>query len=398
MYSVLRRKWWVLLVVLAVGLLFWQVQNVYSRLLQSDKSVNEVLSEVDQKRVALLAPGEIPTINKEGIIRVLLLGLDARQSWDKPHCDAIHMFTLDTKNWAIHITSVPRGTYAPLPPAAPGKPYLSTDYYMSNACGFGGLDYGQTQIEKFLGVKADYRVTVDFSQVYGIMRVFSLPTTESLQWLRNRHSYAIGDPQRSHNQAVFIKDLIVSQLNRVREPKFTPVLYVVYNMVHTDMDFGTVQALAHGYADSQIDQHPEKITLELKPSFAVTDLHFDFKNPDAQIDELLGRIRGRISTSDLSDKPLAQYQSELIAFLDDQFKTPEAIAGVCEKQLWLQIEDAATREDFEYRFIVARVKNLQAADNSAEARDLVTKYIIEKQALDQADLVKRGQDLLTEIK
>src|SRR3989304_4267090 len=42
----------------------------------------------------------------------------------------------------------------------------------------------------------------------GLLRKMKLPTTPTLKYLRNR-KYGIGDYQRSHNQAIFLKDMLI---------------------------------------------------------------------------------------------------------------------------------------------------------------------------------------------
>ena len=134
---------------------------------------------------------------------ILLLGLDGRKGEQKPRCDAIHMFSFDPKAATLTITSVPRGTRIYLPQASTASAYLA------NSCHTQGIDYAVDQIEKITGIIPDAIVKVGFSQTMGILRTFGFPTTSSLQFLRNRR-YAIGDNQRSHNQALFMKDMILT--------------------------------------------------------------------------------------------------------------------------------------------------------------------------------------------
>lgn len=377
----------------AIAILFSQVERAYTALMGGEKPIDAVLQEVAQRRAELAQGGELPETEK-GIVHVLVLGLDARKDWEAPHCDAIHLFSLNTMDWSMDITSVPRGTYAALPR---GGTYAPTDWYVANACSFGGLEYGMEQIQKITGVKADYYVTVNFSQVYGILRTFELPTSKSIQWLRHRQSYQIGDPQRSHNQALFMKDLIVGQLNRFRQPAAPTFMYLLYNMVDTDMDFGTAKALLQGYIEARIDEHPDHIRLAMKPYFPVTDYHFDFENPDPQIEALMDRIRPYLSSEDLSGKDLEQYQSEINTFLDEQLKTPEGVEGIVKKQLWLQVEDDATRFDYHYRYMDAYAKQLIARGEKDLAHTKVTDFILEYTALQNEAMVKKGEALLRRV-
>ncbi len=350
-------------------------------------TIDDVVTQVVAEREAKLEEeiGEV-AFGNEKIINVLVLGLDSRKGNNEPHCDAIHMFSLDIENWTIIVTSVPRGTYAYIPPGT----YEPNQYYLANACSFAGLDYGITQIEKIVGVKADYVVTAGFSQVIGILRIFDLPTTSSLQWLRHRQSYAIGDPQRSHNQAVFMKDLIVNYLDKFRSDWGVPMEYLLYKTVDTDMDFKVARALLDGYVASEIDKRPDDIVLQMKPYYATVDYHFDPENADEQVDILLNYVRPFLTEDDLSDRSIESIQRELDSYLEKRLLSDDPVEDIVDKQLWLQIEDHDRREYFHYEFMLLSLEGL----SDEEAVNVVTDYILEKSTLGEEESAQKGQDLL----
>lgn len=359
---------------------------------QTPPSIANVVDSVLADRKAFLETDSAADFGSDTEINVLVLGLDARKGSKHPHCDGIHMFTLDLEDWTMHITSVPRGTYAYFP----GN-YASTEYYLANACSYVSLEYGIEQIEKIVGVKADYYVTAGFSQVIGIMRLFKLPTTESLQWLRHRQSYAIGDPQRSHNQAVFMKDLIVSQTDRFRKEFGTPMLYILYTMVETDMDFKTARAIFDGYLATEIDKNPERITLSMKPFYETVDYHFDFEDPDQQVQKLIDRLKPYLSKDDLSLRTLDSVQTELIAFLEDAIDDKESVEMVIDQQLWRQVEDEKLREEWHYTFMEKTAQMAVNAGDTESAVDLITAYIIEMEALNEEQWALRAKNYLSTL-
>ncbi len=359
---------------------------------QTPPSIANVVDSVLADRKAFLETDSAADFGSDTEINVLVLGLDARKGSKYPHCDGIHMFTLDLEDWTMHITSVPRGTYAYFP----GN-YASTEYYLANACSYVSLEYGIEQIEKIVGVKADYYVTAGFSQVIGIMRLFKLPTTESLQWLRHRQSYAIGDPQRSHNQAVFMKDLIVSQTDRFRKEFGTPMLYILYTMVETDMDFKTARAIFDGYLATEIDKNPERITLSMKPFYETVDYHFDFEDPDQQVQKLIDRLKPYLSKDDLSLRTLDSVQTELIAFLEDAIDDKESVEMVIDQQLWRQVENEKLREEWHYAFMEKTAQMAVNADDTESAVDLITAYIIEMEALNEEQWALRAKNYLSTL-
>lgn len=357
-----------------------------------DSVVNEVLAA---RTSVVLAQDDVPYADKD-VINVLVLGIDSRKEGGEAHCDAIHMFSVNVRTWDVVITSVPRGTTSALPPrAANDAPYLPTDYYLANACGFGGLAYGIEQIEQVAGVKYDYLVTVGFSQAIGVFRALGLPTTDTLQWLRHRHSYAIGDPQRSHNQALFMEDL-VRKYSAPESRLPTTLLYVLYTFVDTDMPFGTARSLYGAYADANRANELAEITHEMKPYYATVDYHFDLENADDQISGLLERIRGVVPSADLSGRPLSDVQAELIVYLNDALQQPEEAQRVVDDELWLQVEDDTSRETLQFAFVSWYATALVASDRDA-AIAYVSDYILEKQTVGSSEYEAQGRQLLASI-
>jgi len=329
-------------------------------------------------------------------VNVLLLGLDERKEETDlvdAHCDAIHLFTFDIERWTIHITSVPRGTGVYIP----GGPYGEAEYYIANACAFAGLEYGIEQIEQIVGVKADYVVTVGFSQTYGILRQLGLPTAESLQWLRHRQSYQIGEPQRTANQQTFMKDLIVNHIDRFSSDFTLPLQYVMYTFADTEMPFSVAHTLLRGYIDAGISERPEDITAQLKPYYETQEIHFDFENYDEQLSTLVDFLRPYLTQDDLSEMTLMQVQALLRTFLFEQIKMGENLSNVVEKQLWLQVEDDAWREALQYMILEQYAQQLLQEGEIVEATQMLTDYVLEKELLEVYEWEERGKALLERV-
>ncbi len=354
--------------------------------------IADVVQTVLAERAATTLETDAAPFGDENVVNVLVLGIDSRKEGKEQHCDAIHLFAINVKDWTVKVTSVPRGTYSYIPPGN----YLPTDYYLANACAFAGLDYGIAQIEHILGVKADYVVTAGFSQVLGSLRVLGLPTTSSLQWLRHRQSYAIGDPQRSQNQAVFIVDV----LRKFGGPSAhvpAALQYLLYSFVDTKMSFGTARALYEGLVAADINAHPEKITYDMKPFYVTQDLHLDFANSDAQVAALLAKLKGRLSKDDLSGRTISDVQEELVAYLQKALDDGGSeFAVVIEAESWRQVEDDAKREELHYAYVEKYAKELNATDHVA-AVQYVADYILEKQTLGLSEWEAKGRDLLTTL-
>lgn len=350
----------------------------------------DAVSEAIVARAALLdANPEVP-FGSDDEINILTLGIDSRKEGVGHHCDAIHMVTINLADYTVKITSVPRGTYSYIPPGN----YAETEYYIANACAFAGLDYGIEQIEKIVGVQADYVATIGFSEALGMFRTLELPTTETLQWLRHRQTYQIGDPQRSQNQAVFMKDIAL----RITSDGglSTPLLYLLYSFVDTDMDFATVKALYSLFVASDIASHPERISFDMKPYHETMELHYDPENASEQVGALVDRLKGRLSDEDLSLRTVEEIQADLEAYLRDSLTDEEAVAHVMDEQLFRQVEDDAFREEMHFRYLDRYVRTLQETDLDA-ATALVSDYILEKQYYGLTDWVEKGKNLLSTL-
>lgn len=321
-----------------------------------------------------------------GTINILLLGLDHRKTSTSSRCDAIHMITINTQDWSAHITSMPRGTRT----AIPGLASTSTQSYVANACGMVSVNYGIKQIERMLKIKADYVIKVGFSQTLGLLRLFKLPTNESLQWLRDRKSFGIGDPQRSHNQAVFIKDVALKKIALFTEPSMYPVAKVAYSFVDTNLDFPSFYALIRGFAESDIAKHPEKITLSMWPIFYTPDYHFNFNNPT----DFVTSMKATIPTSSLTEQNYQAIQAGLIKYIKNRLTYRYSIKDIVEKQLWLQIEDEAERESLHYEIVKRQIKEARSLESKTA---ILEEYIFEKETLGLTDYVQKGQALLLEV-
>ncbi len=374
-------------IVLVLGILFGSGAFVYYYLLptlaeyKADKAEKALLeaqekatqSVIDARREAQTQHSQdVDLFDKEGKVRVLLLGLDKRVGQTSGHCDVIQMITIDKTKESVNIMALPRGTYSPLPP---GKGTTSTDYYVSNACGLGGLEYGITQIEKILGVKADYLVVVGFSETLGILRTLKLPTTETLQWLRRRQVYAIGEPQRAHNHSTFLKELMVKYIPKDKTLFDTPLQYILYKTVQTDLSFDQAVTLGETLRSMKLSEHPDKITLSMRPSHPVQDIPYDPEH--------------------LNIKPgtdtVESIQKKLIESIEQKKNDKEFIMWAFDNDLWLQVEDEQKREAYHYEFLE---KYLSYITEKEKRQELIADYILEMQNRSLTVWEEKGKQLL----
>ena len=355
---------------IAQGISSYQAAEVERREIQ--KQEDATVAVIEARREAQVKTQEVNPFNKDGQVNVLLLGLDKRVGQTSGHCDVIQMIHIDKNKQQVNITALPRGTYSPLPP---GKGVTSTDYYVSNACGLGGLDYGITQIEKILGQKADYIVVVGFSETLGILRTLDLPTTETLQWLRQRQGYAVGEPQRAHNHSTFLKQVMTKYIPKEKSKIDTPLQYIMYKMVQTDLTFDEAEAIGDALRAMDLEKNTDRITLAMRPAHPVTDIPY---NP-----EHLNLRPGK-------DTP-ESIQKQLLTSIEQKKNDKTFIVWGFENDLWLQVEDSEKREAVHYEFLV---KYLEGVSDREKRKELIADYILEMEHREQSEWMEKGKQLL----
>ncbi|MFH1287048.1 MAG: hypothetical protein ABII02_04875 [Candidatus Magasanikbacteria bacterium] len=336
------------------------------------KQHTEEVKEVLEARLQVPDSNEdVDPFGEDNIVRILFVGLDSRAGDESAHCDAIQLIEIDKEHDRITITAVPRGTYSPLPS---GKGTTSTDYYVSNSCGLGGLEYGVKQIERILGKKADYLVFAGFSEVLGMLRALKLPTTETLQWLRNRQGYAIGEPQRARNHSNFLKKLFVDKVPDERKKVDTALQYLLYTTVDTNLTFAEMGNILDELIDMNLKEKPENIFLAMRPVHPVQDIEYAPDNIEGHLEATLGKISGWLPRVDYSNASKEEVQEQLLETIKKNEENPEFVSWSFDNHVWLQVEDAVLREDIHFDILVRYVENL---GDFSKQKKYIEDYILE---------------------
>lgn len=212
-----------------------------------------------------------------------------------------------------------------------------------------------------------------------------------MQYLRNR-SLPLGDYQRSHNQALFIKDIITSHFDKLTSlPK--PVLYLLYKLVDTDMDFDTAYNLFATVSQSQIYKDPQNIILITKSTLQsnVREMHFtdnegvknlytdsEFKAYQKDMEEYLDGLIKKSDRLIMENKNAAAY---------NLIKTP------FEQKVWEQIENDK-RHKYHYEILRIFVMTSAAKENLPSR---VLDYLAEMEIYNETGWKKKGEELLDTI-
>ncbi|MBU1203070.1 hypothetical protein KKH39_03475 [Patescibacteria group bacterium] len=368
--------------------LYWYIKSAPERALgkAQAQAVEDLLV---LRRKEQLTNSQDNPFNDNGRVSILFIGLDKRASDDNSgHCDAIQLIEIDKNINQVMITAVPRGTYSPLPL---GKGATSSDYYISNACDLGGLEYGIKQIEKVLGKKADYLAIVGFSQTLGILRNLQLPAVDTLRWLRHRQSYAVGEPQRAHNHSTFIKQMALKYLSNDISKIDLAWQYLLYKKVQTDLSFDQVKIIVRALSEMGLAQNPDNIKLAMQPPYVVDDISYDPENLGAYLDSRLEPIKHLLSVADYQGLDQETVQQKLLASITDQKDNPEFVTWAYQNYLWQQIDDEDLRYQNQYDLLVAYLDTMEEA---SERQAVIGDYILEMEYYGEDFWVQAGHELL----
>jgi anionic cell wall polymer biosynthesis LytR-Cps2A-Psr (LCP) family protein len=353
------------------------------------KAANEAIEKIlESRRGEMEKNGTADPFGEDGVVHVLLLGLDRRTGEVDGHCDAIQFITIDSKKQEVEITAVPRGTYSPLPP---GGKYLPSDYYVSKSCAIGGLGYGIDQIEKILGTKADYLIVLGFSEALGIFRDLGLPTTETLEWLRHRQGYAIGEPQRAHNHSTFIKQMMIKYIPKENSVMAKALQYIIYKTVQTDLSFAEARKIIEALSAMDFSDNSERIHLLMKPAYVVQDIPYAEEYLGEYLDKMIKPIKDLLPGGDYSGLSEEELQTKLLEIINEKKNDPEFISWAFENNLWLQIEDKEKRLAVQYDILSAYAPSLS---EKSERESILADYILEMENYGETAWAERGRDLL----
>lgn len=350
----------------------------------------EVEQVLDSRRDETEKGEPVDPFGEDGAAKVLLIGLDRRAGDAKGHCDTIQFITIDKNKQSVTITAVPRGTYSPLPP---GGKYLPSDYYVSKSCEVGGLEYGIKQVEKIIGAKADYLVVVGFSEALGIFRNLGLPTTETLEWLRHRQGYAIGEPQRAHNHSTFIKQMMIKFVPERSSKINTALEYIIYKIVRTDLSFAETQALVDALSAMDLKNRTESVSLFMKPAYVVQDIPYAEEYLGEYVNKMIKPIKDLLPGDAYSGLSEEEAQAKLFEIINEKKNDAEFIKWVFENKLWLQIEDKDRRLAVQYEILELYLPSLSEKD---ERENILADYILEMENYAETNWAEKGKDLLEE--
>ncbi len=322
------------------------------------KSVFELDDSYDYNSDSLLTQGEDNTagLGKDEFagqtrINIALIGLDGRMGATTGHADANHILSIMPDIGKIQIISIPRDTYVDCGYDDTTHLNKLTVYYMAA----GRQSYLQKLAEIAKLPSIPYYIEFGFSQAMGMMSLFGYKSTETLQVLRSRKSFAIGDYQRVYNQAQFVKQLMVRHYNTLTGT-FQPVfINGILVLVKTNMKNSEITNIFSNLEQNNFTASPENISIKIRPSLKANYKVFDFSNPEmiVQMKKQLGLDKiAKRDTSAFTPTDFTKYLENklskiIIAATKDTLKNPQLtinkLKPTYEQKIWLQFDNDSLR-------------------------------------------------------
>lgn len=327
-------------------------------------------------------------------VTILITGLDSRlgEGHSHPHADANHVVSLWLDEGKAEVISIPRDT-----PAEAGFHDTSGLNKLTNVRANRGRNSYHKEVVRISGVpKINHYIEFGFSQAMGLLELlgFQDNAKSTLQSLRSRHSYGIGDFQRSYNQGQFIRQMILKQSANLDGGIMTEVL-LRGALLLVDTDLSAEQASSYlQQMKSKGFGKKEDVVVRMKPSMKMQVTAFDFTDPTVvaalqkQNDRTASKQgTGKKSGDELGNQVTKKLELLLASSKKNLPKNPKAVIGQLEpyfkQRAWLQVpssQRATIRSEFASQLTQAytllkksdqadKVKNIIEAEEKAFKRN-----------------------------
>ncbi|MGE5453781.1 MAG: LCP family protein [Methylocystaceae bacterium] len=220
----------------------------------------------------------------QGIINILLLGIDARPGETKARSDSMILASIDTTNKKVGLISIPRDTRI-----------KDGDHYQKiNAYNFiGGPELAKTKVEELLGVPVHYYALTNFSGFKGIIDILGgvsidvdkrmykpsedidlkpgmqrLDGAQALAFCRFRTD-ALGDIMRIQRQQTFIKAVAAEMMQPSTLTKLPKLMPQIKQCVTTDIPMSKMLKIAR--AAEQFQQGQSQMVAQSLPGWFFND-------------------------------------------------------------------------------------------------------------------------------
>ncbi len=318
-------------------------------------------------------------------ITILITGLDSRlgEGHSHPHADANHVVSLWLDEGKAEVISIPRDT-----PANAGFHDTSGLNKLTNVRANRGRNTYHKEVVRISGVpKINHYIEFGFSQAMGLLELlgFQDNAKSTLQSLRSRHSYGIGDFQRSYNQGQFIRQMILKQTPSLDDGIMTGIL-LRGALLLVDTDLSSEQASSYlMQMKSKGFGKKEDIVVRMKPSMKMQVTAFDFTDPNvvAALQKQNDRTASKQKTSkktgdEMSGQIVSKLEKLLTSSKRNLPKNPKAVVGQLEpyfkQRAWLQVTTISQRATLRSEFglqLTQAYTLLKKSDQAEKVRTII---------------------------
>ena len=305
------------------------------------------------------------------LINIVLIGIDSRLNVTDARADAIHLFTINPDSGVIEIMSIPRDTYCDL-----GYPDTTSFNIMANAraVGYPGFMRRVGELTKRGQVK--YYLEVGFSQAMGVLEILGYKDPVStLKFLRTRKSLPGGDVQRSHNQASFLRQNLVTKFDLLTGAMGDLILSAGLNFVSTNLTKDYCKGLIYALQQRGFPSHrTDAVRLRMLPQYKI---RLKEMNADSlTVAQTIQRTKRILNEDDAPVVNVTAYlrRANRQAIMDSAkpAQVVRKLHRLADQHSWLQIQDIPARNGIRDTLLTLLERAYRKLGQVQKAEDVVT--------------------------
>jgi len=242
----------------------------------------------------------------------------------------------------VEIMSIPRDTYCDL-----GYPDTTTFNIITNARARGYPGFFKRVEELTNRGPIKYYVEVGFSQALGVLEVLGYnDPVNTLKFLRTRKSLPAGDIQRSYNQAVFVRQNLLSRFSLFTGATGELILAAGLNFVSTNLTRDFCKGLIYSLEQRGFPDHrPDAIRVRVLPMYKIRlkEMTADSLTVSRTIARTKQMVQDDPSPHVDVTALLRRHIRAALADSSHPAKVITRLKRLSEQHAWLQIQDFRTR-------------------------------------------------------
>lgn len=309
-------------------------------------------------------------------INIALIGVDGRFGSSGGHADANHVLSIMPEIGKVEIISIPRDTYVYCGYEDSTGLNKLTVFYMAR----GKKAYLDTIAKITRLGSVPYYIEFGFSQAMGILRWLGFNSSQTLQVLRTRKSFAVGDYQRVYNQAQFIRQAMVRNFGLLNGPLRPVVLRGVLALVRTNLNYEKLSEIAESLNQTSFAESADNISIKVRPSLKVNFKVFDFSNQEnvsslrnqLNLDHIAEKDTTAFSPKDFQGYLSKKIEGIIFSAAKDTLKNPtiaiNKVKNIYSQKVWLQIADTQKSLNYSRQISAILITSYNKKKDSISAR------------------------------